>query len=81
MFPSLLPQFENAFFSSKEGGVPVLLSIWWMYKSLVFGDEFSILLSDMHELLLCDSTLNFTDLVLNARMLTKQTERNEIGVQ
>ncbi len=27
MFPSLLPQFGSAFFSSKEGGVPVLLSI------------------------------------------------------
>ncbi len=27
MFPSLLPQFGHAFFSSKEGGVPVLLSI------------------------------------------------------
>ncbi len=27
-------------FSSKEGGVPVLLSISWMYKSLVFGYEF-----------------------------------------
>ncbi len=36
MFPSLLPQFGSAFFSSKEGGVPVLLSILWMYKSLVF---------------------------------------------
>ncbi len=30
----------KCFFSSKEGGVPVLLSIYWMYKSLVFGDEF-----------------------------------------
>ncbi len=37
----MFPQFESAFFSSKEGGVSVLLSIWWMYKSLVFGDEFS----------------------------------------
>ncbi len=36
----MLPQFGSAFFSSKEGGVPVLVSIWWMYKSLVFGDEF-----------------------------------------
>ncbi len=27
MFPSLLPQFGSAFFSSTEGGVPVLLSI------------------------------------------------------
>ncbi len=32
MFPSLLPQFGSALFSSKEG-VPVLLS-------LVFGDEY-----------------------------------------
>ncbi len=40
MFPSLLPQFGSAFFSSKEGDVLVLLSIQWMYKSLVFGDEF-----------------------------------------
>ncbi len=39
-FPSLLPQFGSAFFSSKEVVVPVLLSIQWMYKSLVFGDEF-----------------------------------------
>ncbi len=34
MFPSLLPQFGSAFFSSKEGGVPLLC------KSLLFGDEF-----------------------------------------
>ncbi len=27
MFPSLLPQFGSAFFNSKEGSVPVLLSI------------------------------------------------------
>ncbi len=27
IFPSLLPQFVSAFFSFKEGGVPVLLSI------------------------------------------------------
>ncbi len=37
---SLLPQFGSALFSSKEAGVQVLLSIYWMYKSLVFGDEF-----------------------------------------
>ncbi len=40
IFPYLLPQFGSDLFSSKEGGVPVLLSIYWMYKSLVFGDEF-----------------------------------------
>ncbi len=33
MFPYLLPQFGSAFFSSKEGGVTVLLS-------LVFRDSF-----------------------------------------
>ncbi len=31
--------FGSAYFSSKEG-VPILLSIRCMYKSLVFGDEF-----------------------------------------
>ncbi len=30
----------KCFLSSKEEGVPVLLSILCMYKSLVFGDEF-----------------------------------------
>jgi len=40
-----------------------------------------ILLSDVHEILLCDSPLNFTDLVLNARRRAHapNTERNEIG--
>ncbi len=28
----------SVFFSSKEGGVPVLLSLEWMYKSMVLGD-------------------------------------------
>ncbi len=37
----------------------------------------SPLLSEVHDLLICDPPLNFTDLVQNARA----HERNEIGAQ
>ncbi len=39
MFPSFFPQCGRAFFSSKEGGVPVL-KYSTQYKSFVFGDSF-----------------------------------------
>ncbi len=39
MFPSLLPQFVSAFFTSKEGVSSTCVHIMNV-KSLVFGDEF-----------------------------------------
>ncbi len=47
-------------------------------------ENVSILLSDMHKLLLCDSPLNSQTWFWThtaARMHVKQTERNEIGAQ
>ncbi len=41
----------------------------------------SILLSDVQDLLICDSPRNFIDLILNVPPHAKQTELNEIGAQ
>ncbi len=56
--------------------------IIYIHRYILHGNM-SILLSEVHEPLLWDSQLNFTDLVQNAvsRMRAKQMELNEIQAQ